>query len=147
MEAAKADGRWDAAYESQKHATVPSDLADALAASPRAAATFEALGKTDRYAAILDVVTARSTETRAAHVRKVIAALERERPQRTRISTTTTAITSARMAIMRVSMENSCSRCVAGCSGLSEVQRMEDVCATVSRRGKRRPGPSEASET
>ena len=35
VEAAKADGRWDAAYESQKDATVPPDLAAALAANPR----------------------------------------------------------------------------------------------------------------
>ena len=76
VEAAKADGRWDAAYESQKNATVPPDLATALAASPRATAAFEALGKTDQYAVILDVVTARSPETRAAHVRKAIDALE-----------------------------------------------------------------------
>src|SRR5687767_4406620 len=76
VEAAKADGRWDAAYESQKDATVPPDLAAALSASPRATAAFEALGKTDQYAVILDVVTARLPETRATHVRKAIAALE-----------------------------------------------------------------------
>lgn len=76
VEAARADGRWDAAYESQKDATVPPDLAAALAASPRAAAAFETLRKTDRYAVILDVVTARSPETRAAHVRKAVMALE-----------------------------------------------------------------------
>jgi len=76
VEAAKADGRWDAAYESQKDATVPPDLAAAMAASPRAAEAFEALGKTDQYAVILDVVTARTPETRSAHLRKAIAALE-----------------------------------------------------------------------
>ena len=76
VEAAKADGRWDAAYESQKDATVPPDLAAALAASPRAAEAFEALGKTNQYAVILDVVTARTPETRSAHLRKAIAALE-----------------------------------------------------------------------
>ena len=37
VDAAKADGRWDAAYASQKEATVPPDLAAALAASPVAA--------------------------------------------------------------------------------------------------------------
>ena len=76
VEAAKADGRWDAAYESQKDATVPPDLAAALAASPQAAAAFEALGKTDRYSVILDLVTARTPATRAEHLRKAIAALE-----------------------------------------------------------------------
>lgn len=76
VDAAKADGRWDAAYESQKDATVPPDLAAALAASPRAASAFEALGKTGQYAVILDLVTARTPETRSAHLNKAIAALE-----------------------------------------------------------------------
>jgi uncharacterized protein YdeI (YjbR/CyaY-like superfamily) len=78
--AAKADGRWDAAYASQKEATVPPDLAAALAASPRAAAIFESLSKTDRYAVILDVVTARTTRTRAAHIRKAVMTLETSAP-------------------------------------------------------------------
>jgi uncharacterized protein YdeI (YjbR/CyaY-like superfamily) len=76
VEAAKADGRWDAAYASQKEATVPPDLADALTASPQAASAFESLSKTNQYAVILDVVTARNPETRAAHVRKAITTLE-----------------------------------------------------------------------
>jgi uncharacterized protein YdeI (YjbR/CyaY-like superfamily) len=76
VDAAKADGRWAAAYESQKEATVPPDLAAALTASPEAASAFESLSKTDRYAVILDIVTARNPPTRAAHVHKAIAALE-----------------------------------------------------------------------
>jgi uncharacterized protein YdeI (YjbR/CyaY-like superfamily) len=81
VEAAKADGRWEAAYESQKEVTVPRDLATALAASPAAASAFASLSKTDRYGVILDVVTARSPATRAAHVRKAIANLEARVPQ------------------------------------------------------------------
>jgi uncharacterized protein YdeI (YjbR/CyaY-like superfamily) len=76
VEAAKADGRWDAAYASQKDVTVPPDLAAALSASPRAADAFASLGKTDRYAVILDVVTARTPRARSAHLRKAMAALE-----------------------------------------------------------------------
>lgn len=76
VDAAKADGRWDAAYESQKEATVPPDLADALAANPRAATAFESLGKTGQYSVILDLITARSPKTRAAHLRKAMDALE-----------------------------------------------------------------------
>jgi uncharacterized protein YdeI (YjbR/CyaY-like superfamily) len=76
VEAAKAGGRWDAAYESQKEATVPPDLAAALAASPVAASAFESLSKTNQYAVILDVVTARTPKTRAAHIHKAITALE-----------------------------------------------------------------------
>ncbi len=76
VEAAKADGRWDAAYASQRNATVPPDLAAALAASPRAAQAFEALGRTRQFAVILDVVTTRTPETRSAHLRKAVATLE-----------------------------------------------------------------------
>ena len=76
VEAARADGRWEAAYESQKEATVPPDLAEALAANPSAGRAFEALGKTEQYAVILDLITARNPRTRAAHLTKAIAALE-----------------------------------------------------------------------
>lgn len=74
--AAKVDGRWEAAYESQREVTVPPDLAEALAASPRAAQTFASLGKTDRYALILDLVTTRTPGTRSTHLRRTLAALE-----------------------------------------------------------------------
>lgn len=76
VDAAKADGRWAAAYESQKEATVPPDLAAALTASPEAASAFESLSRTDRYAVILDIVTARNPPTRDAHLHKAVAALE-----------------------------------------------------------------------
>ena len=76
VEAAKADGRWDAAYEPQREATVPPDLAAALAASPLAAKAFAALSRTSQYAVILDVVTGRTPRTRATHISKAIAALE-----------------------------------------------------------------------
>ena len=76
VEAAKADGRWAAAYESQRNAAVPSDLAAALAARPREAQAFDALGKTKRYAMILRILTARTASAREAQLRKVIAALE-----------------------------------------------------------------------
>ncbi len=81
VEAAKADGRWDAAYESQRHATIPPDLAAALAASPRAAQAFESLSKTSQYAVILDLVTARTPRTRSAHLRRAMTALEADGAQ------------------------------------------------------------------
>ncbi len=74
VEAARADGRWDAAYVSQKEATVPPDLAAALAAAP-ATRAFEALGKSEQYAVILDVVTARTAATREARIRRAVRSL------------------------------------------------------------------------
>jgi uncharacterized protein YdeI (YjbR/CyaY-like superfamily) len=74
--AAKADGRWEAAYESQRNATVPDDLAAALDRSPRAKAFFEGLGRTDQFLVFLGLLTARSPEVRAARLEKAIAGLE-----------------------------------------------------------------------
>ena len=74
--AAKADGRWAAAYASQRDATVPPDLAAALAASPPAAQAFAALGRTRQYAVILQLATARTAKTRAARLHRALAALE-----------------------------------------------------------------------
>jgi uncharacterized protein YdeI (YjbR/CyaY-like superfamily) len=79
VESAKADGRWAAAYESQRNAKAPPDLSAALAASPRAARAFDALRKSERYAVILELVTARTASTRAAKLRRAMAALEAPR--------------------------------------------------------------------
>lgn len=65
VEKAKADGRWEAAYESQATAEPPHDLIAALDASPVAKAAFEALGRTERYAIILQLLKARTPESRA----------------------------------------------------------------------------------
>ncbi|MFG3041074.1 YdeI family protein [Streptomyces sp. NPDC048330] len=75
VRAAQRDGRWEAAYPSQKDATVPEDLAAALAADPAAAAAFEALGRTDRYLLILGLWQARTAKTRAARLARSVAAL------------------------------------------------------------------------
>src|SRR5690606_22144519 len=74
--AAKADGRWDAAYTSQRDAAVPPDLAEALAARPRAAARFAALGNTARYQLILPLLKARTPATRPARLTKTITDLD-----------------------------------------------------------------------
>jgi uncharacterized protein YdeI (YjbR/CyaY-like superfamily) len=76
VEAARADGRWDAAYASQREAEVPDDLAAALAATPPAARAFEALGRSERYAVILQLLTARSPETRLRRLASAIRTLE-----------------------------------------------------------------------
>jgi uncharacterized protein YdeI (YjbR/CyaY-like superfamily) len=76
VEAAKADGRWAAAYESQRNATVPADLTAALAASPQAAKAFDALNKTQQYAVILKLVTTRTATARSAQLRRAMTELE-----------------------------------------------------------------------
>jgi uncharacterized protein YdeI (YjbR/CyaY-like superfamily) len=75
IEAARADGRWEAAYASQRTATVPPDLAAALARDEPARAFFESLGRTDRYAVILRLLKARTAAGREAQLRQVVALL------------------------------------------------------------------------
>ncbi len=72
IEAAKADGRWEAAYDPPSTATVPDDLAAALAADPEAAAFFETLNKTNRFAILYRTQDAKKPETRAARIAKFV---------------------------------------------------------------------------
>jgi uncharacterized protein YdeI (YjbR/CyaY-like superfamily) len=57
IERAKADGRWAAAYSGQANATVPDDLAAALAANPEASAMFATLNGANRFAVLFRVET------------------------------------------------------------------------------------------
>jgi uncharacterized protein YdeI (YjbR/CyaY-like superfamily) len=59
IEAAKADGRWDAAYQPQSRATVPDDLQQALDVSPAALATFAGLDGHSRYVILYRVGNAK----------------------------------------------------------------------------------------
>jgi uncharacterized protein YdeI (YjbR/CyaY-like superfamily) len=75
VDAAKADGRWDAAYESQRTAEVPVELAAALARDPLAHAAFDRLGRSERYAVILPVLKALTPQARAQVVAREVARL------------------------------------------------------------------------
>jgi uncharacterized protein YdeI (YjbR/CyaY-like superfamily) len=75
--AAKADGRWDAAYAPQSEAGVPADLQAALDTNAKAAAFFAALKGANRYAILYRIGEAKRPETRAARIAKFVAMLER----------------------------------------------------------------------
>lgn len=75
--AARADGRWAAAYASQRTAGLPPDLEAALEGNERAMAAFERLDKTGRYAVILPLLKATTPKIRASRLEKAIAELER----------------------------------------------------------------------
>jgi uncharacterized protein YdeI (YjbR/CyaY-like superfamily) len=75
--AAKADGRWDAAYDPASTAEIPDDLAAALAAQPEACAFFEQIDRTNRYAVLWRVMTAKTPKTRASRIEKLVAMLAR----------------------------------------------------------------------
>jgi uncharacterized protein YdeI (YjbR/CyaY-like superfamily) len=75
VEAAKADGRWEAAYEGQGSAKVPPDLQRELDANPAAAEFFAALDGANRYAILYRLDEAKKPETRERRLRKYIAML------------------------------------------------------------------------
>jgi uncharacterized protein YdeI (YjbR/CyaY-like superfamily) len=77
VEAAKADGRWDAAYAPASKAEVPPDLQAALNKSPRAAAFFSTLTGANRYAILYRIGAVKKPETRARKIASFIAMLER----------------------------------------------------------------------
>jgi len=77
IEAAKADGRWDRAYDSPGSATVPDDLQTALEEHPEAKAFFEQLKSANRFAILYRIQTAVKPETRARRIEKFVAMLGR----------------------------------------------------------------------
>ena len=77
VELAQADGRWAAAYESQRTIGVPDDFQRALDEHPQAQAFFTTLNSANRYAFLFRLQTAKKPETRAERMRTFIDMLER----------------------------------------------------------------------
>jgi uncharacterized protein YdeI (YjbR/CyaY-like superfamily) len=77
IERARKNGCWDSAYASPSSATMTPDLEAALENSPRAKAFFETLSRTNRYAILWRVQTAKKAETRTKRIRAYIEMLER----------------------------------------------------------------------
>jgi uncharacterized protein YdeI (YjbR/CyaY-like superfamily) len=75
VERAKADGRWDAAYDSQRTAAVPSDLQDALDRNATARRFFATLDSANRYAILYRIHDAKRPETRARRIEQYVAML------------------------------------------------------------------------
>lgn len=75
VERARADGRWDAAYDAQRTATVPDDLRRALDQNPVAAANFATLNSQNRYAILYRIQDAKRQETRARRIETFVAML------------------------------------------------------------------------
>lgn len=72
VEAAKADGRWKAAYDSGRNATVPADFLRALRKDKKALAFFESLNAANRYAIIYRLQTAKKPETRSRRMEMIL---------------------------------------------------------------------------
>jgi uncharacterized protein YdeI (YjbR/CyaY-like superfamily) len=77
IEAARSDGRWEAAYAPASKAQVPADLQTALDRSPKAAAFFATLTGANRYPILYRIASVKKPETRARKIADFIAMLER----------------------------------------------------------------------
>lgn len=80
VDAARADGRWAAAYapmRSATEATIPPDLRAAIDASPRASATFRTLGRQNLFALAFRTNNMKTTAGRAKKIATLVAMLER----------------------------------------------------------------------
>jgi uncharacterized protein YdeI (YjbR/CyaY-like superfamily) len=77
VEKAKADGRWAAAYESQRNMPVPSDLQKELDADPEAREFFESLNSQNRYAILYRLHDAKRPETRAKRLNQFVEMLKK----------------------------------------------------------------------
>ena len=77
IEAAKQDGRWDAAYASQKNISVPEDFQAALDKNEKAKVFFATLNSVNRYAILFRIQTTKKAETRAKRIQQFVEMLER----------------------------------------------------------------------
>lgn len=79
VDAAKADGRWDAAYDGSRTMAVPPELEKALSLAKhrKAKAFFDTLDAANRYAVCWRVQTAKKPETKAKRVETLVAMLAR----------------------------------------------------------------------
>lgn len=79
IEMAKADGRWDAAYEPQSGALVPDDLHRALDKNRKARTFFESLDGRNRYSILYRIQDAKKPETRARRIESYVEMLSEGR--------------------------------------------------------------------
>ncbi len=77
VDAAKADGRWQAAYDSSSSAAVPDDFLGALAKNKKAHTFFKTLNKANLYSITYRLQTAKKPETRAKRMRAILEMLAR----------------------------------------------------------------------
>ena len=77
IDRARADGRWDKAYDPASTATVPADLQAMLDNNPKAADFFAALSSQNRYAILFRIHNVKKAETRARKIEAYVTMLER----------------------------------------------------------------------
>src|SRR4029079_15949292 len=91
VDAAKADGRWDAAYAPIRSTTIPEDLRAAIEANPRARETFRTLNRQNLFALAFRTNNMKTPAGRAKKISALVAMLARGEtivPQRPRAAAT-----------------------------------------------------------
>ena len=78
--AARADGRWEAAYAGSATIQPPPELAQALADDAAAAAAYEAMPRGERYSWLYRMHTVKRAQTRARHVAALLEHLRAQAP-------------------------------------------------------------------
>ena len=78
IEAAKANGTWEKAYDAQSKMTIPEDFLKALRKNKKANAFFKTLNRTNLFSIAFRLQTAKKEETRQKRIAKIIGMLERE---------------------------------------------------------------------
>jgi uncharacterized protein YdeI (YjbR/CyaY-like superfamily) len=78
IEKAKADGRWENAYESSRNMAIPKDFLKAVAENEQANQFFQTLNKTNLFAIAFRLTTAKSPATRAKRFTQIMEMLERK---------------------------------------------------------------------
>ncbi|KAI5361907.1 hypothetical protein Slin15195_G055570 [Septoria linicola] len=77
VDAAKADGRWDAAYAGSKDAELPEDFLSAVASSPAAQVALEGLSRQNRYVIYMRLAALKTTAGREKRIKAFVEMLER----------------------------------------------------------------------
>ena len=72
VEAAKADGRWKAAYDSQSNSKIPEDFLKVLSRNKKAKTFFDSLNKANLYSIAYRLRTARKPETREKRLKAIL---------------------------------------------------------------------------
>ena len=72
IESAKADGRWEKAYDSPSKMTIPDDFLKELSKNKMAETFFKSLNKTNLYAIGFQLQTAKKQETRDKRMKAII---------------------------------------------------------------------------
>lgn len=77
IQAAQADGRWDAAYDSPATIREPDDFLAALESNPKAKAAYKRITRSARFSLLYGILEARRSETRARRIAKAVETLSK----------------------------------------------------------------------